>query len=597
MKKVRIGNSSGFWGDEPMAMERQVRMGRLDYLTADYLAEVSMSILAKQQARNNELGFVTDFIEHVQLSLESLKVHFPKIITNAGGNNPVACAKSLQALLSKHGFKKKVMAITGDNLIEHIPELRKSGNAFNNLETGEKFNNIAKNLRAANAYTSSEGIVKALEKGADIVICGRASDSALAIGPIKYEMGWSTDQWDLIASAMVAGHLIECGTQVSGGNFTDWESIKDWYHMGYPIIEMYEDGYCIVTKAPGSGGLISEFTVKEQLVYEIADPGNYLGPDVVADLTSLEVKWIAMDQVMVKGATGKPAPETWKVSMAYHDGYKSSGYIVVGGAHAQQKAEVLKDSFWKRLPGFEKTSTNFIGADALGQSLKNPDPKEILIQFTAFAQDKKKLELFSKEVAGMILSGPQGVAAFGGRPKVQEVMAYWPTLVKSQDLELKLWEISDKGKEANVLSFHPEATKGDISRKTEPKTETDSPSIKDPFNGEEIALSEICLARSGDKGNSINLGVIARSSEVYVFIKKYLTEELLKNWFSDICKGEIKKYELANLLALNFVLHEALDGGGTRSGRLDPQGKMLASALLHKKIFVPKSVVNSVLAT
>lgn len=595
MRKVRIGNSSGFWGDEPMAMERQVRMGRLDYLTADYLAEVSMSILAKQQARDEQRGYVIDFIEHVQLSLEALKSHFPKIVTNAGGNNPIACAKALQALLSKAGFKKKVIAVTGDNIITKVPELRQVGNTFSNLETGEGFEEMSGRLRTANAYTSSEGIVKALEMGADIVICGRASDSALAIGPIKYEMSWSSDQWDLMASAMVAGHLIECGTQVTGGNYTDWKTIKGWHHMGYPIVEFFEDGYFIVTKAPGTGGVVNEWTVKEQLVYEIADPENYMGPDVIADLTTLEVTWISMDQVMVKGVKGKPAPDTWKVSMAYHDGYKATGHIVVGGADAHLKAETLKDIFWKRLPDFDKTRSSFIGSDALGQSLKNPEPKEILLQFTAFDQAQEKLYQFSKEVAGLILSGPQGVAAYGGRPKVQEVMAYWPTLVFKKDLELGLWEVDDKGKASNVLTLHPEAMKTGTDSTQHPKTTTISLSVQVPTNGAEVPLDKICLARSGDKGNSINLGVIARSRLAYEYIHKYLTPDLLKRWFSDICEGEIMRYELENLLALNFVLHESLDGGGTRSGRLDPQGKMLASAFLQKKLFVPKSVTVSVL--
>ncbi|MBV6642421.1 MAG: DUF1446 domain-containing protein, partial [Cyclobacteriaceae bacterium] len=504
-------------------------------------------------------------------------------------------AKALQALLAKHGFKKKVIAVSGDNIITRVPELRQIGNTFSNLETGEGFEEMSGGLRTANAYTSSEGIIKALEKGADIVICGRASDSALAIGPIKYEMGWLSDQWDLMASAMLAGHLIECGTQVTGGNFTDWKSIKDWSHMGYPIIEMFEDGYFIVTKAAGTGGLINTWTVKEQLVYEIADPENYIGPEVIADLTTLEVSGIAMDQVMVKGVTGKPAPDTWKVSMAFHDGYKASGHVVVGGDQAHQKAEVLKEIFWQRLPKFDKTSSNLIGSDALGDALKNPDPKEILLQFTAFDHNQEKLQKFSKELAGLILSGPQGVAAYGARPKVQEVMAYWPTLVNKKDLELSLWDVNEKGKATSLMSFSPEISKAKSKVVSAPRISAANHNVQVHTGGEEITLDKICLARSGDKGNSINLGVIARTKSVYEFIHQYLTPELLKKWFSNICKGDILRYDLENLMALNFVLLEALDGGGTRSGRLDPQGKMLASAFLHKKLYVPKTIIQSVL--
>lgn len=593
MKKVRIGNSSGFWGDEPRAMDRQVRLGNLDYLTADYLAEVSMSILAKQQAKSPEAGFVTDFIDHISLSVKSLKKYFPKIVTNAGGNNPIGCAKKLQNILSANGFHKKVMVVTGDNLIYHVSHLLNRGDTFENMETGKSFGSIQGQLRTVNAYTSAEGIEKALSMGADIVICGRASDSALAIGPIKFEMGWQSDDWDLLASAMVAGHLIECGAQATGGNFTDWESVPKWEEIGYPIVEMYEDGSFNVTKAEGTGGLVNQWTVKEQLVYEIGDPQQYMGPDVIADLTTLDIRDAKPNVVSINGVKGRPAPETWKVSMAFHDGFKASGMVVVGGEKAFKKAQLLERIFWKRLPSFKKVSTNFIGATALGDTLAQLNAKEILLQFTAFDDNPDKLVAFSKEVAGLILSGPQGLAAFGGRPKIQEVIAYWPSLVDKAHLELTIWQVDQKGNESKVVSFNPSSHSNPSS--SDPLKPTANIEVSESIINEsdlvEIPLSRLCLARSGDKGNSTNLGVLARSAEVYDHLKQILTEQLIKEWFSDICMGEVRRYELTNLLALNFVLHEALDGGGTRSGRLDPQGKMVASAFLARKILVPKPVI------
>ncbi len=590
MKKLRIGNSSGFWGDEPLAMDRQIRSGNLDYLTADYLAEVSMSILAKQQAKNKEYGYVTDFIEHIRLSHESLKSHFPRIITNAGGNNPIACARALQKWLSDRGFHKKVMAITGDNLMGRIEDLMNKGNAFDNLETGASFEEIAGQLKTANAYTSAEGIEKALELGADIVICGRASDSALAIGPAKFEFGWGAEEFNQLASAMVAGHLIECGAQSTGGNFTDWKGVKQWHEMGYPIVEMASDGDFILTKAPSTGGLVSQWTVKEQLVYEIGDPENYLGPDVTADLTTLKISEDGPDRISVTDVTGKPSPAEWKVSMAYHDGYRASGMIVVGGEKAQKKAEILEQILWKRLPEFKKRNTNFIGSNALGDILSNQDPTEVLLQFTAFDDDRGKLEIFSKEVAGLILSGPQGVAAFGGRPRIQEVIAYWPTLVKKDHVVLEVHEVHEDGQVSKLATIQPKVT--DFPVNVEKEAITYSSTSYHDEDLQEVQLNKLCLARSGDKGNSINLGVIARSEVIYDFLRDYLTSEVLKDWFSDICQGEIRRFEMQNLLALNFVLNEALDGGGTRSGRLDPQGKLLASAFLLKKIRVPQEVVS-----
>lgn len=595
-KSVRIGNSSGFWGDEPMAMSRQVLTGKLDYLTADYLAEVSMSILAKQQMRIPELGYVPDFLDHVRLAADGLKGNFPKIITNAGGNNPLACAVATQKLLMELGLSKLVMAVTGDNLMPLITELNPE-EKFTNLETGEDFSKISKLMVAANVYTSSEGIYKALQMGADVVITGRASDSALTIGPLIYEMGWAPDDWDKIAAAMVAGHVIECGAQACGGNYTDWEKVQNWTKIGYPIIEMQEDGSFLVSKGEGTGGLVNQWTVKEQLVYEIGDPMSYIGPDVVADLSQAKVVDCGSDLVRVSNIMGKPAPRRWKVSMAYKDGYKAVGQVVVGGLDAYKKAKLIEEIFWERiLFSFEKKASNYIGADALGNALAAKGGNEVLLQFVAYDPDQSKLDIFCKEIAGLILAGPQGMAAHGGRPKIQEVLSYWPCLIGREKVKQQVWKIEDNGTSRELQGFVSEPCVLKEHKLPEPQL-----AFKGNFNlltpgGEkvEVRMKDLCLARSGDKGNSANLGVLARSKQIYTYLKTRLGSDIIRKWLGDLCEGEIERYEIEGLMGFNFLLGKALDGGGTRSARLDPQGKMLAAAFLSQKVYVPVEIIESV---
>ncbi|MDW7692495.1 acyclic terpene utilization AtuA family protein [Flammeovirgaceae bacterium SG7u.111] len=594
-RKVRIGNSSGFWGDEPLAMRRQVLLGKLDYLTADYLAEVSMSILAKQQLRNPQQGYVADFIEHIKLAEDALKQYFPKIITNAGGMNPIACAQALQEALHSMGFDKKVMAVTGDNLMEQIDQLQADGEQFENFETGNSFNYPLEQLVSANVYTSSQGIVEALQAGADIVIAGRASDSALTIAPCVYELDWELDDWDKLAAGMVAGHILECGSQACGGNFTDWQQVSQWTEMGYPIVEMNADGSFEVTKAEGTGGLVNQWTVKEQLIYEVSDPTNYMGPDVVADMSEISITDVGEHKVAVSGVKGKPAPQTWKVSMALRDGYKAVGQVVVGGKNALEKAELLSKIFWKRISTrFYRTATNFIGANALGNALAKEESREILLQFVAFDLERAHLQTFAKEVAGIILAGPQGVAAYGGRPKPQEVIAYWPTLLDKRNIKQILWDVPFQAKEREINSFYPHMAKEKYEQISSPHIQPDkgdftllTPSVELA----EVSMKDLCLARSGDKGNTANLGVLARSEAIFDFLKKHLKTDLVKQWFKDQCHGEIIRHEWESLRGFNFVLNDVLDGGGTKSSRLDPQGKMIAAAFLAQKVFVPRKLI------
>ncbi|MGK7396155.1 MAG: acyclic terpene utilization AtuA family protein [Candidatus Cyclobacteriaceae bacterium M3_2C_046] len=591
-KKIRIGNSSGYWGDDPDAMLRQLKHHSLDYLTADYLAEVSMSILSKQQKKHPEMGYVYDFIEHVENSLEQLKQQPVRIITNAGGNNPIGCATRLAKILEKHKIHKKIIAVTGDNIIEQVTRFQQQGETFQHMEDHRSFSEVASRLTSANVYIGSQSIVKALKAGADIIITGRAADSALVIGPLQYEFKWKADDWDRLAGGMIAGHVIECGAQATGGNFTDWQSVNSWTEMAYPVIEVAPDGSFTLSLPENQGGLVSQFTVKEQLVYEIADPGKYTGPDVVADIRTIKLEEVSLGKVRVSGAQGKPAPNTWKVSMAYQDGFKASGAIILSAPHALAKARTFKKIFWQRIGlELEKTNTSMIGYDATQPyNMETEEPPEILLQFTAFDHDRSKLERFARHLSGLILSGPPGVAVTGGRPRIQEVVRYWPALIDKTKLTLTLYEVlADQA--SPIETIKPvEDTETAWSAETEPinhngQGETD-------LNQETMSkkMYELCLARSGDKGDTVNIGVVARTEKIYDYLKMFLTDRIIKVWFADYCKGSVIRYELDNLNALNFVLNQALDGGGTYSGRIDPQGKTFASFLLNQTIEVPISV-------
>ena len=594
-KIIKIGNASGFWGDEPTALYQQLSGGNLDYIVSDYLAEVSMSILAKQQVKNPEAGYITDFTDHLTLAKDFLSGS-AKIITNAGGNNPRGCAIAISRKLKEWGILKKIMAVEGDNLFPEIDQLIRQGNSFDNLETGAPFSDIKNKLVAANAYTSSEGILKALENGADIVITGRASDSALTIGPLRFEFGWAANDYHLLGAGMIAGHIIECGAQVTGGNFTDWQIVPGMDTIGFPIIEMEADGSFIVTKHYGTGGMVSVNTVKEQLVYEIGDPEKYVGPDTTADLSNVQIVQVEKDKVRVTGCSGNAPPLTWKVSMAFEDGFKAVGGLMLSGPEIIAKANQLKYIFWKKLGlSFRKTATQLIGFNSIHAGFSNPvEPNELLVQFTAYDEDKKKLVAFSRQIAAMILVGPQGLAATGGRPGIQEVVRYWPSLVKNKDITFSLYEIDGTDQKVlNILKFNP-FIPGIINPGCPEKRVSHKIDCREDRETKlKVKLKILCLARSGDKGNTVNIGVIARSEVIYHYLYEYLTPGVLIEWFHAVCDGKVTRYELPNLLAFNFLLTEALDGGGTYSGRTDPQGKTFAAALLDHDILVPSSILTS----
>ena len=436
---VRVASGQGFWGDWLEAPRRQVEGGPIDYLMLDYLAEVTMSILQKQKERDPRMGYARDFIGAMESVFPAVAERGVRVIANAGGVNPEACAKALRetASLAGVGDALRIGVITGDDLLPRLDELIESGHPLANMETGEPLSTVRDRVLSANAYIGATPIVEALGKGANVVITGRSTDTALTMAPLLSEFGWARDDWDRLASGIVAGHIIECGAQCSGGNcLYDWRSIPDLANIGYPIVEAHEDGSFIVYKHPGTGGRIDVHSVTEQLVYEMGDPREYITPDVIADFTSICVADAGEDRVRVFGVRGRPPTDKLKVSIAYRAGFKATGTLVYAWPDALEKAQladrVLRERLEKLGLHFDEIHTEFLGVSATHGTLAGEaaDAPEVQLRIGVRGSDRPSVERFTREIAPLVLNGPPSVTGFaGGRPKVEEVVAYWPALV------------------------------------------------------------------------------------------------------------------------------------------------------------------------
>ncbi|MDX1585875.1 MAG: acyclic terpene utilization AtuA family protein [Balneolaceae bacterium] len=439
-EKIRIASGQGFWGDLPNAPIEQVKNGPIDYLVMDYLAEVTMSIMQKQKMRNENYGYARDFVEVVEAVLPDIAKKGIKVISNAGGVNPEACKNALLKVIDEQGYDDiKVAVVDGDDILSNIDKLINEGHLLENMETGEPITSVKDRLLSANVYFGCKPVVEALKKDADIVITGRVTDTGLTLAPMVYEFGWDFDDYDKMSAGTIAGHIIECGAQVSGGNFTDWETVEDYVNIGFPIIEALPDGEFFVTKHEGTGGLISEMTVKEQLMYEIGDPTEYITPDVIADFSSVKLKQDSENRVKVFGIKGRPETDTYKISASYNDGYKISSTLVYSWPDALKKAikagEILKGRADKIGLEFEDYRVEYIGVNG-----NNEEPitdrhlqeeyNEVQMRVSASGHSKDDLNRFGREIAPLILTGPSGVTGFaGGRPKASDIVAYWPALL------------------------------------------------------------------------------------------------------------------------------------------------------------------------
>jgi len=437
---VRVASGQGFWGDWLEAPRRQVEGGPIDYLMLDYLAEVTMSILQKQKERDPTMGYARDFVGAIESVLPAITERGVRVIANAGGVNPPACAAAIRAVAARAGAAGKlhVGVVTGDDLLPRLDRLMADGHALAHMETGAPLSTVRDRVLSANAYIGSVPIVEALRRGANVVVTGRSTDTALTMAPLRFEFGWGDTDWNRLAAGIIAGHIIECGAQCSGGNcLHDWRTIPDLANVGYPIVEAQEDGSFVVTKHPGTGGRIDVASVSEQLVYEMGDPHSYITPDVVADFASIHLEQAGENRVRVFGIQGREPTDKLKVSIAYRDGYKAVGSLVYVWPDALEKAELADRVLRERLDRlglrFDHILTEFVGASATHGRLAGDagqQAPEVQFRIGVRSHDRATVERFTREIVPLVLNGPPSVTGFAaGRPKVEEIVAYWPALI------------------------------------------------------------------------------------------------------------------------------------------------------------------------
>lgn len=446
--KVLIANGQGFWGDSILGPIRLVNEGPLDYLTLDYLAEVTMSIMQKLKSRNPEMGYATDFVQMCKRVLPVCREKGIKIVANAGGVNPIACRAALANVIRELGLEGiKIGIVEGDDILDDLKSLIADGEQFLNMDNGEALEPYLDAVKTANVYIGAEPIVEALNQGADIVITGRATDPSVVLAPMMYEFGWSMDNDDLLAAGTIAGHIVECGAQCTGGNFANWREIPNMAKIGYPVIEAMPDGTFVVTKHEGTGGRVTVETVTSQLVYEMGNPASYITPDCVADFTSINLEQVGEDRVRISGIKGKPATDTYKVSISYHEGYKVLSQLTVAGPDAVDKAKLCADIVFERVAMDGVTFTDeekfveIVGTNACHAGIADApdDPAEVVLRIGARSRDKSKLDRLGMEVVPLVTSGPPGVTGFaGGRPKATEIISYWPALISKDKVKTRV---------------------------------------------------------------------------------------------------------------------------------------------------------------
>ena len=443
--KVLIANGQGFWGDSILGPVRLVNEGPLDYLTLDYLAEVTMSIMQKLKSRDPNAGYATDFVQMVERVLPKCREKGIKIVANAGGVNPQACRKAVADVIRKLGIEGvKIGVVEGDDILADLGSVIDSGEEFKNMDTGEVLAPYVDKVMSANVYIGAEPIVEALKQGADIVITGRATDPSVVLAPLMYEFDWSMDDIHKLAAGTIAGHIVECGAQCTGGNFVGWKDVPNMAKIGYPVIEAHPDGSFVITKHDGTGGMVNVETVTSQLVYEMGDPSCYITPDCIADFTSINLKQESDQRVHVSGIKGAAATPTYKVSVSFKDGYKLVGQLTVAGPDAVEKAKLCADIVFDRvaLDGVEFSDeerfVEIVGTNVCHAGIADApqEPAEVILRIGAKGHDKAKLNRLGMEIVPLVTSGPPGVTGFaGGRPKATDIISYWPALISKDKVK------------------------------------------------------------------------------------------------------------------------------------------------------------------
>jgi len=585
-KIVRIGGASGFWGDSAVAAPQLVA-AEVDYLVFDYLAELTMSILANARAKDPLLGYATDFVEVAMKSvLAEVVAKKIKVISNAGGVNPSACAAALQKLCETQGMQLRIAVVEGDDVLAQIPALKEAGvkEMFSGAPLPEK-------VLSANAYLGALPVARALAMGADVVITGRSVDSAVTLGALMHEFGWREDDYDRLAQGGLAGHIIECGCQATGGLFTDWESVPGWDNMGYPIIECHADGAFVVTKPAGTGGLISPAVVAEQMLYEIGDPGAYILPDVVCDFTGVHMSQEGENRVRVAGARGRAPTESYKVSATYMDGWRAQAQLLITGIDAAKKAQRSGEAILARtramfarmkLPDYLATNIEVLGAEhQYGPHARTRAVREAVMRVTVRHENPKALGVFVREVAPAGTSWAPGTtgASGGGRGKPAPNVRLFSFLLPKSAVQARV----TMGDQSDVVPIPAGAVSSPAPRfEGLAVAEAGSDAV-------EVPLIAVAHGRSGDKGDISNIGIIARKPEYLPLLRAQLTPAAVRSYLAHLVKGEVRRYELPGIHAFNFVLREALDGGGMASMRVDPLGKGMAQILLDMPVKVPRA--------
>lgn len=589
---VKIGCASGFWGDTNTAAFQLVHLSDINYLVFDYLSEITMSIMAKAMMTNPEHGYALDFVSRVMTPLlKKISDKKIKVISNAGGVNPLACRDALQKVIEAQGLNLKVAVVLGDDLMPSQAEFKSQN--IKEMFSGE---DLPSHLASCNAYLGAIPIRDALAAGADIVITGRVVDSAVVLAPLMHEYQWSVDDYDKLAQGSLAGHIIECGAQCTGGNFTDWRLVEGFDNMGFPIVEVKEDASFIVTKPKGTGGLVSTATVAEQIVYEIGNPQAYLLPDVSCDFSQVKLQQVAEHRVLVTGATGRAPTQSYKVSATYPDGYRVLVSFLIAGREAPEKAQVIADAILNKcervlalrsVPPFQEKSVEILGIESTyGANARHTESREVVVKIAVKHMFKEACMFFASEIAQASTGMAPALAGIvGGRPKASPVIKLFSFLV-------------DKSKLNVEIDINGQRQKVEIPQGLADQSFTQLPVGEvAQFTGDEVevALVDIAHARSGDKGNHSNIGVIVRQAEYLPWIRANLTAENVTKYMQHVLNPETSKvirYEIEGFNALNILLENALGGGGIASLRIDPQGKAFAQQLLDMTVKVPKGLVK-----
>jgi len=592
VRDLRVGGCSGFWGESPHAVCQMLDRGSIDVLVFDYLAEITMSIMARARASDPKLGFARDFVTEVlKPNLPAIADKGIKVIANAGGVNSRSCAEAVRELIADAKLELKVAVVSGDDLLSRASEFAK--NDLKEMFSSEGFPE-PDCVASINAYLGAFPIAAALAAGADIVITGRCVDSAVTLGACIHHFGWEHGDLDELAGGSLAGHVLECSTQATGGNFTDWQDVSDTLNdIGYPIAEVSADGSFVVTKPPNTGGAVTVGTVSEQMLYEIGDPQAYVLPDVTCDFSEACLEQIDSDRVRVSGARGGTPPDHYKVSATYADGYRGGQLLFFYGDDAGQKAQAYADAVVTRseqrlqaasYEPFSETCIETFGDEShYGTSRRVAGSREVTLKIAAKHPRKEGIAILLAETIGMALGAPPGLALFqGGRPRPSPVVRLFSFLVPKNEVVIDV-TVDDASVELPVPGPVPIRS-----------FERPSVPVVDPREANtKVRLFELAWGRSGDKGNNANIGIIARKSEYLPWIWNAITEECLAERFSHFLEGPVERFLMPGPNAINFLLHDVLGGGGIASLRNDPQGKGYSQLLLDEEIPIPDFLLES----